>query len=72
MYLIMQTSHEFGPSKQAHSGFPTLTFAWAHFAIALTLGISGLTAIIPPVLGIFGMAFFAGIAMIFALLTLTR
>jgi len=46
--------------------------AWMHFIIAFVLGVSGFNAWIPPILGILGMAFFASIAMIFVLLTLTR
>ncbi|HWA84109.1 MAG TPA: hypothetical protein VG820_11770 [Fimbriimonadaceae bacterium] len=68
----MHSSHQL-PTPQDHANaFPTIALAWAHFAIALVLGIGAFTAAIPPMLGILGMGLFAGISMIFALLTLTR
>lgn len=68
----MQTSHELPGQTDHANALPTLTLAWVHFLIALACGISAITASIPPVLGILGMSLFAGIAMIFALLTLSH
>lgn len=68
----MQSSHELPGQADHANALPTLTLAWIHFLIALGCGISAITATIPPVLGILGMALFAGIAMVFALLTLSQ
>ncbi len=68
----MHTSHSYGPNGHAGSVNPTIFLAWLHFAIALTLAICGITHAILPILGVVGMAFFGGVAMLFALLTITR
>ncbi|HTQ10304.1 MAG TPA: hypothetical protein VMI31_09560 [Fimbriimonadaceae bacterium] len=68
----MPATHTLDQSHHHEEGFPTLAFAWAHFAVALLLGVSGFNAWIPPILGILGMAFFAMIAMLFVLMTLSK
>ena len=51
---------------------PTIGLAWLHGALALGCGILGGTGLIQPWVGLACMGLFAGVAMLFALLTLTR
>lgn len=67
----MQSSHDF-PEHHSDSWKPTIGLAWVHFAIALGFGVLALTRDVYPLLAVAGMAVFGVIAMIFALLTITR
>lgn len=70
--VTMHSSHDPRFIKRENSWKPTIGLAWLHFALAYVCAILAVTSIAPPMLGIVGMAFFAGVAMVFVLLTIPR